>query len=179
MAVCISFFLPRIGDNYDKFWSQVAALQLTFSLSSLYLRPLNPWLRFVWQIIKEMELVGKNACNYWEYSLLSRGFLSDQLHWKKRTMIIENFPPYQACYIRLNLAPIKRPRTKPATALKLPALLSHFGSQISLCMLCSAQFTSLAHSLPLHLMLKFKFLCFWSIEMHYESILPANSNIFP
>ena len=111
-----------------------------------------------------MELVGKNACNYWEYSILSREFFSDQLQWKKRTMIIENFPAYQACYIRLNLAPIKRPRTKPATALKLPALLSHFGSQISLCMLL---LTSVAHSLPLHLMRKFNFLCSCSIEMHW------------
>ena len=46
-------------------------------------------------------------------------FLWPELQWKKRTMIIENFPAYQACYIRLNLAPIKRARTKPATVLKL------------------------------------------------------------
>ena len=170
----LSLFLPpglgTITTSFRKMWSRSPALRLTFSLSSLYLRPLTPWLRFVWQIIKEMELVGKNACNYWEYSILSREFFSDQLQWKKRTMIIENFPAYQACYIRLNLAPIKPARTNPARALKLTAA-SLWESDFSLYAPAHFSCSQLAASFDAKIQF-FVFLFNWD-----ALYIPATSNI--
>ena len=93
-------------------------------------------------------------------------------------MIIENFPAYLACFIRLNLAPIKRARTKPAAFLNSTAAS-----------LWESDFSLYSPSLPLHLMLKFHFYvldqlrciiylqCTSNIVPDTSYILPSSSNI--